>query len=305
MPKLFAGIETWFTDHGLIYKRFGFVKYSSDGNRIWHGDSLVPGTPLEPKAFRVLQEGSCLMLGTISSANPNLTKMDAPGNRVWDTFFYMDVPGGTSSASDANAFALDQNSNAYLVGGRNKARLMVGKIDSAGNRIWTYAYTNAVAGLIEGLGIASVGSNIFVAGYAPRTATDSDIFLFKYDQDGNRLAEARFDSAHHGSEVATAMVADAAGNIYVTGYGTTVEGGTEIILIKYSEHTRIERQQSGSVSLEFHAEPGASFAIEGTTNFFDWAGISTNVADGFGIIRFEDTNTFTIPFRFYRGAVVP
>src|ERR1043166_2660320 len=54
--------------------------------------------------------------------------------------------------------------------------------------------------------------NIFVTG-----ESSSDYATLKYDPEGNKLWEVRYDGLYHGLDVARAIAVDSAGNSYVTG----------------------------------------------------------------------------------------
>ncbi|MBU1706128.1 SBBP repeat-containing protein, partial [Patescibacteria group bacterium] len=87
--------------------------------------------------------------------------------------------------------------------------------------------------------------NIYVAGWTyggldgNTNQGDGDIFLIKYDSDGNRLwtKQAGTDNSDDGYGVAI----DPKGNIYITGGtyggldGNTNHGSGDIFLIKYAE----------------------------------------------------------------------
>ena len=49
---------------------------------------------------------------------------------------------------------------------------------------------------------------------------------------------------------------------------------------------------------------GKTYVLQATTNFVDWVSLSTNVA-GSDVFMLTDTNTFEIPYRFYRAVEQP
>jgi hypothetical protein len=103
------------------------------------------------------------------------------------------------------------------------------------------------------------------------------------------------------SNYAVRVVVDQADNAYVIGYTDNAEGGSEWVTMKYPASPKIEKKPSGAIHLEFHTSPGEQYAIEATSDFFNWQSLITNTADANGLIQFDDTNAPTIPYRFYRG----
>ena len=73
--------------------------------------------------------------------------------------------------------------------------------------------------------------------------TGYDYATIKYSPDGDPLwvsdsnpdGAARYDGPGHSTDIATAMVLDAAGNVYVTGWSTGGGTGFDFATIKYSQ----------------------------------------------------------------------
>jgi hypothetical protein len=89
--------------------------------------------------------------------------------------------------------------------------------------------------------------------------------------------------------------------VYVTGYATTPEGGTEIVTIKYAQGSGVKLKANGNAFIQFQGNAGLTYEIQATSNFSSWLGLGTVVADALGIYQFEDTNAPQAPFRFYRS----
>ena len=101
------------------------------------------------------------------------------------------------------------------------------------------------------------------------------------------------------------MLGDA-GNIYVAGVSADVQGGSEIVLIKY-EPTQIATLPDGSAAVQFPGTPGQPMKIEGTTTFqaADWVQIGLGLVPASGSFSVLDTNAVNFPYRFYRAIQNP
>jgi streptogramin lyase len=138
-------------------------------------------------------------------------------------------------------------------------------------------------------------NNAYVTGYSPGT---NDIVTIKYDPNGNQVWLQRYTSPSGGNAAGNAIAVDNNGNVYVAGYDTTAQGGTEIVTIKYSPVT-LQRQPNGTVLLQAQGSPGEAFEIEASTNLLDWLDLGTVQADTNGRVQFDDTNAPAFPARFY------
>ncbi len=82
--------------------------------------------------------------------------------------------------------------------------------------------------------------NVYVTGASPGYGASEDYATIKYDAQGNQLWVARYDGPVGGSDAATALVVDNAGNVYVTGRssgGASPSGtGSDYATIKYDAY---------------------------------------------------------------------
>jgi Beta-propeller repeat len=121
--------------------------------------------------------------------------------------------------------------------------------------LWTNGYPTP-SGSGQGSAIATdqVG-NAYVTGYSPGTGTSNDIVTIAYDHNGNQLWLQRYNGPANGDDRGVAIAADHSGNVYVSGYETTTEGGTEMVLIKYAPVTP-PPQDRGTVVQRKESPPG-------------------------------------------------
>mgnify|MGYP000106108991 CR=1 FL=1 len=170
-----------------------------------------------------------------SSGNSDIfiAKYDTEGNFQW-----VRKAGGTTNSDAGNGISADASGNCYITGyfqgtatfGTTQitisgySDIFIAKYDTDGNFQWVKK-----AGGVEydeGYGIAvDASGNCYVTGFFRQTATfgttqitssgNSDIFIAKYDTDGNFqwVRKAGSTNYDYGNGIAT----DASGNCYVTG----------------------------------------------------------------------------------------
>jgi hypothetical protein len=126
----------------------------------------------------------------------------------------------------------------------------------------------------------------------------NDVVTIKYDPNGNQIWLQRYISPGNGNAAGNALAVDNNGNVYVAGYDTTVAGGTEMVLIKYSPVT-LQRKPDGTVLLETQGSPGESFDIEASADLLNWLDLGSVLADTNGLMQFDDTNAPRYNARFY------
>jgi len=76
--------------------------------------------------------------------------------------------------------------------------------------------------------------NVYVTGYASSEPYGLDYFTIKYNVSGDTIWTARYNGPGNGDDVAFALVVDAAGNIYVTGYSDSSDRARHYTTIKYN-----------------------------------------------------------------------
>lgn len=158
-----------------------------------------------------------------------------------------------SSVGDAGySIATDPNGNSYVTGytagdpddeNRNNGSedIFVAKYDADGNKQWTRLLGTSESDNGQGIAVDSSG-NSYITGYTggdlegETNAGHDDIFVAKYDTDGNREWTRQFGTSHY--DYGMGIAVDSNGNSYLTGYtqeqnqwGDIVE--EDIVLAKY------------------------------------------------------------------------
>lgn len=152
--------------------------------------------------------------------------------------FTLTVDGAASGADEALGIALDPAGNLLVTGyvttvaaGRD---IWVRKYSPAGVTIWTRTAAGAGGQNDEGHGIASdAAGNVIATGFVWAGADERDIWVRKYDPDGNTLWTQTHDGPASGGDEGNAVACDGAANVIVTGYEETAAAGRDIWVRKY------------------------------------------------------------------------
>ncbi len=170
---------------------------------------------------------------------------------------------GSDDDDIGNGVAVDGSGNAYITGWTNGSLdgsnaggtdVFLAKYASDGNQQWIQQFGSADDDL--GYGVAVDGSgNAYITGHTLGSLDGSnagglDVFLAKYDSDGNQQWIRQFGSADYDQGWGVAV--DGSGNAYITGWTTgslngSNAGGYDVFLAKYaSDGTQQWIQQFGS-----------------------------------------------------------
>jgi hypothetical protein len=239
------------------------AKYDAQGDRQWvHQLGSAGGE--QAQGISVDANGNVYITGWTTStlpgsAEPNaggydafVAKYDTNGNRLWVHQL------GSATDDFSYGVGVDANGNAYLAGytpgtlpgssepNAGSADIFVAKYDTNGSRLWVHQLGSANSDVAFGIAVDANGS-AYLTGYTNGTlpgspepfAGDADLFVAKYDANGNRqwVHELGSGAADGGKGIAV----DANGNAYVTGStdGTlpgSIEpnaGGADVFVAKY------------------------------------------------------------------------
>lgn len=248
------------------------AKYSASGVLQWIRQTGVAGASTIPRSIVMSDAGEIFIAGSTTgnldgetrtgTTDSFLMKYDANGVKQWTKLF-----GASSASSTAYKLRLDSSSNLYVIGttngdfdGHTKAGvtdIFVMKFSSAGVKQWSRQFGGATADAVaSGLAVNSDGA-LYVSGYT-NAALDGqslagvrDVFLVKYDTDGNRVWTKLFGVS--GAELRSYGVSlDSNGYLYIAGYstgsydGNTRAGNRDALLIKCdSDGNKIWSRQLG------------------------------------------------------------
>lgn len=148
-----------------------------------------------------------------------------------------------SSASDTDlvtAMTIDGQNNTYVTGystgyGTGKDIATV-KYNQNGNQEWVSVYNNSNANLDDiptGIAVDNSG-NVYVTGHSKGVNTFEDYLTIKYSSTGKLLWASLYNGKGNDDDIATAIVTDHLGNIFVTGYSVGSFTSEDYTTIKYN-----------------------------------------------------------------------
>ena len=146
------------------------------------------------------------------------------------------VPVGTSLSAGTAGIFVDQDGVSYITGTSGASDTDITTVSFApdGSTRWTQTWGSPNAGADIASGITK-GSNgvLYVVGSTPGANFFANLLILAYDAaTGSLLKKIRFSSGPGISEFGSSIVADEAGNIYVT--GGTVGDGPDVMTLKFN-----------------------------------------------------------------------
>ena len=193
------------------------AKFDSNGNHLWskrfgegnwdrgnsvsvdsNGNVYITGEYDKWNSSGPCRKGQCDPYSTTGHSNIFLAKFDRDGNFIWIKIFYTNLEPG-SQFNYGNSVSVDKSGDVYIVGEYESYRIDLG------------------------------GGELKNAGGRCVESTCPDIFLAKFDSNGNHIWSKRFGGSDYdwGSSVSV----DTSGSVYITGYfSSSIDlGGGETI----------------------------------------------------------------------------
>ncbi len=228
-----------------------------------------------------------------SGAKYETAKITSSGQTVWSN---LPNQGGGSPGWPATAVAIDTEGNVYLTG----LFYWTAEMNfTNGQTVWESDHGYSGSDQANGISVDSSG-NVYATGFTNSVASSNDWETVKYDNNGNQQWVIRYNGPPNGNDGANAIAVAPDGSIFVTGYSQNTSGGSDITTIKYGSITNLQKDNDGSVQLQFYGTPGQSYNFQATTNFLNWTNLGSSLADTNGLFQFLDTNAPLFPLRFYR-----
>lgn len=219
-------------------------KYNSAGVQQWTMYYNGPGYS-EDKAFGIATDllGTNIYVcgySTGQGSGPDFTviKYNSSGTQQWVARY--NAPGN----NDDKAFGIvvDRVGNSYVTGyitySAGNTDMYTIKYSPAGVYIWGQFFNGNANEEDKALGIAadSLGTQIYITGFSTDSLKGTDITTINYDSSGVTQWVRLYDGSAEQDDKAFGIVTDRfdAGHVYVTGFATNLETGTDYVTIRYS-----------------------------------------------------------------------
>lgn len=238
-----------YRDSSGFGKDFILIKYNSSGDRQWTVRYNGPGSADDiMTAMTSDASGNIYVSGTSigsgSGEDIATLKFDANGNQIWLARF-----NGQANQSDIPSDITIDNSGSIIVTGKSFSGsaeigfhtqnfdMITIKYNSTGNQQWAVLYNGTSNSDDESNSVTTdINGNIFVAGSAVNTITNSDFTILKYLADGTQSWIQNFNGTAGLDDKANSICSDVSGNLFITGYCNDGITGYNFLTLKLNQN---------------------------------------------------------------------
>lgn len=186
---------------------------------------------------------------------------------------YLDGDVNFSNAK-GNAVTTDNSGFSYVTGYCNEMvtgnDIITVKYSATGDTIWTRTFDGTANLNDEGNGICvdAVG-NVYVVGSAQNLNKGYDVTILKYNSSGVLQWANSYSSVEDQpkEDKGLAIAVDLTGNIYITGYTTTIDGFTDIVTMKFDSYGTQQWVKLEDGISDLNSE-GLSIAVSNSGNIY-------------------------------------
>jgi uncharacterized delta-60 repeat protein len=145
---------------------------------------------------------------------------------------------------------------------------LTAKVSPLGQTVWTAHYNGPANGNDYPAAIAvDDDGGVYVAGYSEGAGTGNDITIIKYNSNGVRQWEARYNGPDNADDRAAALALDQSGNVYITGFSRRSSYDYEFVTIKYND-SGTEQWVALFAGLNWHDGTAAGLDVDGDGNVY-------------------------------------
>ena len=224
-----------------------------------------------------------------SNTRINVRCMNHLGNINWSQNFLSSIPQNDYGVD----VKTDASGNSYICGATHNGTnydYSISKYDLSGSQIWQKIYngignSDDIPAAIE----LDNSGNVYVTGTSYAMGLlNTDYVTIKYDNNGNQIWLKRYDYLNK-AEIATDLLVDNSGNVFVTGASASSINNSDITTLKYNS--------SGTLlNTHRHNYPGNGYNIASEMNFDNSnniliTGSFENGSKKFGTLKLSNTLT--------------
>lgn len=222
------------------------IKYSKDGDSLWtYSYNGFDDSADFAKDIALDSQGNIFIAGTgayywsPTGTDYIIIKCNPSGDTLW-TAKYDGTGTGFYDDDYVRAIAVDNSGNVYVTGEsfneNNYLDIVTIKYNSYGDSIWVKRYRGAATGdeKVTDIAVDSSG-NVFVTGSIVVNNSGADYVTIKYNASGDEQWIKTYAGYSSYPDLASSIVLDKFGNIYVTGTSSSSSSNVDFATIKYDK----------------------------------------------------------------------
>lgn len=195
--------------------------------------------PSGAQGIAVDGSGNAYVAGTGAYPGRSRDAMTIKYTNTGDTAWVRYYDGGANFYDDIYALAIDGAGNVYVTGQcmvvSGNREIVTIKYSSAGVEEWVAICAGADGDDDAGHDIEVDDSGyVYVTGYIYSSSTSADWMTIKYNNSGDTMWTACYNSPGNSADQANALALDGSGNVYVTGYAYMSPESYNYATIKYN-----------------------------------------------------------------------
>ena len=231
------------------YRDYATIKYNPDGIEQWVSRYNGPGNGNDKVQAMVLDDfGNVYVTGESDDNDSRLNYTTIKYNRDGCLLWIATYNGPSNDKDSARAITLDALGNVYVTGysygstETNEDYATI-KYNSSGRQLWVARYAGPTGPPYSMYDVANAitvdaSGSVYVTGYSDGGDTSYDYATIKYNSDGIKQWDARYNGLGDKYDSANAIAVDRSGSVYVTGYSGNLWTREDYATIKYDSNGR-------------------------------------------------------------------